>query len=927
MSEDAELRRRAEQRVGTLLKEKYRIERVLGAGGMAVVYQATHRNQKRFAVKMLHPELSIRSDIRARFIREGYAANSVGHSGVVSVLDDDVAEDGATFIVMELLEGASVEELFERSGGALPPSHAVAIVHELLDVLAVAHEKGVVHRDIKPANLFITSEAALKVLDFGIARVRDAALGSGAATGTGMILGTPAFMAPEQALAKARDIDARTDLWAAGATLFTLLSGRPVHEAETAAELVVRAATTRARGLASVVPTIPPAVARVVDQALAFEREQRWQSAGEMRKALADAVAAGLGQPLEPRRELASLLERARATQPAVTTSGQPGVRARDGRSGTAPIAVTPQPMAVEEPVVDGLPKRWSAARLGVVLGAAVLLLGGVYQLRGVARRRALATTQANAVRCLVGDRLAPGEVASARFRAIQVAATLGASRQRAAADEAWPTRCSGGVALLANALEDRGSMRSFATSARQLATALQDSAASSPATDLSQLVDSFFGASAEAELGEATPSDAVPAPPDPARGMLEFEKTTLGNGVPIERVSRSPFLDAEVDFLLEDARLDAPLLCHWPGASRLSCRKIPPPAAAMSPGLQLWGTTAPGVPPFVFAGARGKAGVFRSDTGQRVIESIPFDGAYGALARSPDTLDYLVWQDASPHMLLRRTTAGKPPIDHEALDKEPIRFPYFSTALAWEWFVYRAQGGDADLHVFVRRLTESGALGRPEEVGRVPEGGMVEKDDRGEPHMSACRSASSMVLRLKGYNRQFLSLYANGQWTPPVVAPQMSGSMVCREGEATVTSADWSTQSFGVTRTRCSLARCSPERVELGSLLAPERGPKSAQDVGAFEVRGKTLLLWYAGKAGGLRMRLAAAPKLDDVPDTLLLDDHLVDGRFVPDSIYRGCRGLQTSEGALLLLVHTTRGLGAFTLDADERFKPVIVD
>ena len=214
--------------LGTVLRGKYRLDRVLGIGGMAVVYAATHRNQKRFAVKVLHTELSMRQDIRARFLREGYAANTVDHPGAVAVLDDDVSEDGAAFLVMELLEGASVEHLWEKHGYTLPVGAALTIAHQLMEILAAAHAKAIVHRDIKPANLFVTREGQLKVLDFGIARVRDAAISGAQATGTGLVLGTPAFMSPEQALAKSQEIDARTDVWAAGATLFTLLSGRNV---------------------------------------------------------------------------------------------------------------------------------------------------------------------------------------------------------------------------------------------------------------------------------------------------------------------------------------------------------------------------------------------------------------------------------------------------------------------------------------------------------------------------------------------------------------------------------------------------------------------------------------------------------------------------------------------------------------------------
>src|SRR6202044_404284 len=138
-------------RIGTVLRGKYRLDSVIGTGGMAVVYKATHRNHAEFAVKMLHPELSVVDDIRSRFVREGYVANAVKHPGAVLVVDDDVAEDGAAFLVMELLRGKSLGKLWEKRGRALPSRVVTSISLQLLDVLAAAHEKAIVHRDLKPA--------------------------------------------------------------------------------------------------------------------------------------------------------------------------------------------------------------------------------------------------------------------------------------------------------------------------------------------------------------------------------------------------------------------------------------------------------------------------------------------------------------------------------------------------------------------------------------------------------------------------------------------------------------------------------------------------------------------------------------------------------------------------------------------------------
>jgi serine/threonine-protein kinase len=302
---ESDLESHARGRLGTTLRRKYRLDAVIGVGGMAVVFKATHRNQAEFAVKMLHPELSLLEDVRTRFVREGYAANSVKHPGVVLVVDDDVAEDGAAFLVMELLDGAACESLWERHGGKMPVGAACAIIHQLLDVLTAAHAKGVIHRDLKPANLFVLADGRVKVLDFGIARVRDAA--AGRATATGMLLGTPAFMGPEQALGKSSEIDAKTDLWAVGATLFTLISGSLVHHGDNGQQLMINAATQRARSLAEVAPHVAKEIVAVVDRALAFERSERWESAAAMAEALSKAWELSAGAPLS-RSVLAGLV-------------------------------------------------------------------------------------------------------------------------------------------------------------------------------------------------------------------------------------------------------------------------------------------------------------------------------------------------------------------------------------------------------------------------------------------------------------------------------------------------------------------------------------------------------------------------------------------------------------------------------------------
>jgi serine/threonine-protein kinase len=272
---------------------KYLIEAVLGSGGMATVYAARHRNKKRVALKMLHAELSGHADVRARFLREGYVANTVDHPGAVAVLDEDVAEDGSAFLVMEFLDGASLESLTEARG-VLALDCVLTAAHETLGVLVAAHAKQVVHRDIKPANLFLTRDGRVKVLDYGIARLREA---NASSTRTGTSMGTPAFMAPEQAAGKASLVDEQSDLWSLGATMFTLLTGRFVHEGETPQHMMVLAATQAPASVASSSPELPTLAGALLDRALAFDKASRWGSAALMRDAVADVHTALFGHP------------------------------------------------------------------------------------------------------------------------------------------------------------------------------------------------------------------------------------------------------------------------------------------------------------------------------------------------------------------------------------------------------------------------------------------------------------------------------------------------------------------------------------------------------------------------------------------------------------------------------------------------------
>jgi serine/threonine protein kinase/tetratricopeptide (TPR) repeat protein len=327
-------------------------------------------------------------------LREPYAANSVQHPGVVAVVDNDVTEDGAAFLVMELLDGMNVEELSGHFSRRVELTVAVAVVLQLLDVLAAAHQAGIVHRDIKPANLFVTRDGTVKVLDFGVARVLETTRAGAKVTGAGMPVGTPAFMAPEQALARSDEIGPRTDIWSAGATLFTLLSGTVVHDRPTAAETLVHAATRPAPSLARAARDIPASIVHVVDRALAFDSELRWPSAPAMAVALADAFEQTSGAPPSKATLAAIFPPRSSGLPPSIDSSRvisdfasaptlgvshpPPGAKSPNELTSPTPLSTSRRPSGPTH-----RRRTWAALIAASVLGLAVS--GGVW--RAVKRR------------------------------------------------------------------------------------------------------------------------------------------------------------------------------------------------------------------------------------------------------------------------------------------------------------------------------------------------------------------------------------------------------------------------------------------------------------------------------------------------------------------------------------------------------------
>jgi serine/threonine protein kinase len=274
----------AATRIGTVLDERWVIESLLGIGGMAAVYAASTGDEQ-VAIKVLHPELTRSQSALDRFRREGDALRAARHPAVPRVHGEGTTADGCPYLVMDLLLGETVEARRRRFGGRLAPAEVVRIALDVLDVLDVVHGRGVLHRDVKPSNVLWLDDGSIRLIDFGIAKTTRGDE-DGALTRTGALPGSLAFMSPEHALGVPSELDARSDLWSLGATMFLLLSGRPVHESQTEVGALALSASRGIAPLGSVASDLPPALIAVVDRALTFDRRRRFASAAEMREAL-----------------------------------------------------------------------------------------------------------------------------------------------------------------------------------------------------------------------------------------------------------------------------------------------------------------------------------------------------------------------------------------------------------------------------------------------------------------------------------------------------------------------------------------------------------------------------------------------------------------------------------------------------------------
>jgi len=475
---------------GDIIDGKYRIVRLLGEGGMGAVYEGENtRIHRRVAIKVLHSGVAEQGEAVARFEREAQAAGRIGSEHIVEVLDLGTLQSGDRYLVMEYLDGEGLGGRI-KDKGSLSPAELCPIAHQLMEGLAAAHGAGIIHRDLKPDNVFLLRNRAgtadfVKLLDFGISKFNQLSGDSGfSMTRTGAVMGTPYYMAPEQAKGS-REMDHRVDLYAAGVILYEALTGQVPFNADTFNELLFKIVLEEPQPLEKMNPNVDSGFAAIVTKAMARDPAHRFQSAKDFQAALAQ-WASGNGH------ELTTALKVTKTAQTPLSASAMnraSQVAVGPGTLGTGTPGTWAQTGANLGDGLDVIPKKSNTGLFVGVAIAGLLLGGGVI---GMMKMRGDAETEKKLADARAADKVAQDE--AARLQAAKVEE----ERARAAAAEKEAS---------ANKAE-AASAKAEAASAKAEASKLAASAASAKAAPVAR---------APARPAAARPADPPPAPPKPA--------------------------------------------------------------------------------------------------------------------------------------------------------------------------------------------------------------------------------------------------------------------------------------------------------------------------------------------------------------------------------------------------------------------------
>lgn len=398
--------------IGDVIQNKYKIVGVIGQGGMGAVFEGENMAiARRVAIKVLHQQVASQAGVLERFEREAQAAGRIGNDHILEVLDMGTLADGDRFMVMEFLDGETLQDRIQKRG-RMSPSEAANLSKQLLTGLLAAHHAGIIHRDLKPENVFILREKAgrtdfVKIIDFGISKFTQLG-GDMKMTATGAVMGTPYYMSPEQAKGTTA-ADARSDLYAVGVILYKAITGQVPFDGQTFNELLFKIVLSPLPNAREFVPDLDPAFESIICKAMARDAGDRFQTAEDFIAALTAWEKSGSGVSLAPASTDQSRVQR--ATAPGVV---EPGTQAH---SGTAIPTHTPAGTLIGDNLTDsgtgqtasgawsnseiGIPKKSNAGALTIVALGSVLILGGAafaaYSALGETSETAVATDPADA--------------------------------------------------------------------------------------------------------------------------------------------------------------------------------------------------------------------------------------------------------------------------------------------------------------------------------------------------------------------------------------------------------------------------------------------------------------------------------------------------------------------------------------------------